>query len=62
MIRLIQTPFGFEIHRRNVDNDPKSGFKQYGAGVGVSIENHLGRELTATEQASLKTNGYVELT
>lgn len=38
-IRLITMPWGFEIHRRVVDNDPKSSFKQFGAGVGVTIEN-----------------------
>ena len=61
MIRLVKTDFGFEIHRRNIDNDPKSTYKQFGAGVGVTIENHLGRELTTREAASLIADGYVEI-
>ena len=59
--RLVKTDFGFEIQLRNVDNDPKSTFKQYGAGVGVEIAEYLGRALTDVESASLASKGYVEL-
>lgn len=60
-IRLIIMPWGFEIHRRVVDNDPKSLFKQFGAGVGMTIEHHLGRELAPQETASIITNNYVDI-
>ncbi len=59
--RLILTEWGFEVHRRITDNDPKSPFKQVGAGVAVSIQQHLGRDLTPAEQTSLNNNKYVEI-
>ncbi len=59
--RLIPTDFGFEIHLRIVDNDSRSPFKQFGTGVGVTMEQHLGRELTPAELKSLATNKYVEI-
>ena len=59
--RLIVMPWGFEIHRRIVDNDPKSAFKQVGAGVGVTVENHLGRQLTPQEFASVIQNNYIDV-
>ncbi len=59
--RLVVTDFGFEIHRRVSDNDPKSVFKQFGAGVGTTISNHLGRDLTPAEVTQVSSSGFVDV-
>lgn len=59
--KLVKTDWGFEIYRRAIDNDPKSSFKQVGAGVVMTISNHLGRELTPAEASMLASTGCVEV-
>jgi hypothetical protein len=70
--KLVKTEWGFEIHKRimedredasqaEAERSLAAGFKQMGAGVATTIQNHLGRDLTFEETNQLYAEGFVEL-
>ena len=61
-VKLVVQNWGIEIHTRK---DEKDSYQQRGAAVespGIAaLQHYLGRELTSSEQATVKAKGFLEV-